>query len=236
MDIDTTKQPETTQVPSQPPAAAKHNAFFALFGKIILFLLIAGGLAFGGYYFGTNGMKKTTTSTTPTPESAMKTADQQPTATAAPTVTQKKTVKAGLASGTSFKLYTVEIPSSWTDTREQSAVGDKLILTKNDYSLSIYQAAIGGGGCLYPGDADAMMAQKFTNFAEITGKSVQFRRSWNIEAGATTIAYSVCQKNTTDSSYGSPTEFGAISAKTPTTPDPTIMTELDSIVASLAKQ
>ena len=235
MDIDTTKQPETMQVPSQPPAQ-KHNSFFSWFGKIVLFLLIAGGLAFGGYYFGTHGTKKMTDSTTPTPQYTMQKDDQQPTNTPMPTAMQKKKVKAGMNSdATSFKPYSVELPEGWTDTREQSAITDKLILTKNGYSVSIYQAAIGGGGCLYKGDAEVMMAQKFTNFAAIAGKNADFRRSWNEDAAAK-IAYTVCQKNTSDGSYGSPTTFGAVSATAPKPADDTILGELDSIVASLTKE
>jgi hypothetical protein len=225
------KQATPPEKPSQSPAPKHNGGFLALFGKSVLFLIVAGALVFGGYYFGTKGMKKSETTLSPTPiQSAM---NAEPTTLPTPTVSAKKTVKAGPASGTSFKSYSVQIPAGWTDNHETTAVSDKLILTKDDSSITIYQAAIGGGGCVYKGDPPTQMAQQFTNFADITGQSVQFRRSWNDDPGTKT-AYTVCQKNTSDGSYGSPTEFGAINLSAHSS-DETTLAEIDSIIASLSK-
>lgn len=228
-----TEQATPVEKTTQP--SPKHTGgFFALFGKIMLFVLLAGILVFGGYYFGTKGMKKADIAISPTPiQSVMKKADETPTEAVVPTSAPKKTVKAGPASGTSFKGYSVEIPAGWTDTHETTAVSAKLTITKNDYTVTIYQAAIGGGGCVYKGDPPAQMAQQFTDFAAISGQAAQFRRSWNADGGAK-ITYTICQKNTSDSSYGSPTQFGAVSASAPNPSDAATLAELDGIIASLS--
>lgn len=222
--------------PAQQPVEHKQTKFFALFGKIVLIVIVLGGLIFGGYYLGTKSAK--TPEKSESTNSAMKASDSTPTQAVTPTeAVVMKTIKGGGVKDVSFKSYTIETPPGWTDAHQTTDVSDKLTLTKNGYTLSIYQAAVGGGGCLYKGDAPHEMAQTFTDFADIMGKSAQFRRSWNQDADPNKpITYSVCQKNTTDGSYGSPTEFGAISATAANPSDAAILAEIDSIIASITKQ
>jgi len=217
-----------------PPATNKNDKFFSVFGKIILVLIIAGGLLYGGYYFATQTNQKTASQPTPS-SSQEKTVMTKPTENAeqipSPSVTTTKTIKAGLSSGaTSFKPYSIAVPEGWTESREtnQAAGIDKLTITKTGYSLVVYQAPFGGGGCIYKGDPEAQMAQKFTEFVQI---GAEFRRSWNPENGKP-LAYSVCQK-APDNSYGSITKFGAISATSPNPSDLAIMNEVDTMIASL---
>ena len=215
---------------------------FSLFGKVVAVILVLGLLLGGGYYLGTNFGNKKATSPSPTPSqspsvaptSSVKTQESPtPTVSQAPSV---KTVTSGPASGTSYSAYSVDIPTGWTDVKEKTDITDKLIISKDAYSLTIYQAPMGGGGCLYPGSPPAEMAQSFTDFVEITGSSSSLRRSWNKSGNpAGTVAYTVCQKGS-DGSFGSPTAYGAVSVKAPDSPNDKIMADIDSMIASLVKK
>lgn len=148
-----------------------------------------------------------------------------------PVVANKQIVTAGGV--LIFPTYTLQLPEGWTYEREQGQDSDKLTLTKLGYKITIYEAAFGGGGCTYPGDAPQEMAQTFTSFVEITDSNgFVFRRGMS---GPNT--WTVCQKNTTDGSFGAPTIFGHISFVTPGTPDKNaiVFPEADSIFASLKK-
>lgn len=230
-----TTPPVTTQVASstpQPPSprpTKKNRGFFSLLGKIFLAIIVIAGLLFGGYYLGKNSRTSQTysvpsltqTPTSPTPQSS-------PTST----VKKTKTVKAGM----STSQYEIEIPDGWTDVRENTQAGviDKLTLSKNGHTLTIYQAAMGGGGCLYPGDSPTEMSQNFTDFSEIKGTTETFRRSWNLDT-AQTISYTICKKGS-DGSYGTFSSFGVISAVSPNPANASILNEIDSMIASLKKQ
>jgi hypothetical protein len=225
--------PDHHQTPSEPK---KHHGFIGWVGKIFLFLLLAGIFLGGGYML---GLKANTADISSQPNIVTATPTETP---PSPTqVSQKvKTVKAGLATATAFKPYSIEIPDGWTDTREntETAAIDKLTITKTGYSLTIYQAALGGGGCTYKGDPLQQQAETFTDFTQINGKSGELRRSWNqTDTPTATITYTICQKND-DSTYGTLTKFGRIDAVSPNTDtaDPTTLKEIDGMIASLEEQ
>ena len=236
------EQPEKTQNTPQP--TSKNDKMFSMIGKIVVILVVVGVILFAGYYFGIHA-NKNTTQTTPSPtlvqssiqnQSTPPQATKTPSETVTPTTTQvsKKNVSAGLSSNPSFSKYSVAIPSGWTDTHQGDANSDKLTITKGNYSIVIYQAAFGGGGCVYKGDPDSNFAQRFSDFVGITGTSGQFRRSWNKD-GANPIPYTVCQQ-AKDGSYGSITAFGHIDVKSPNPSDDTTISEIDSMIASITKQ
>lgn len=211
--------------------------------KVVLLTLlgvtILAGLAGGAYYLGmknSNGpiaenMNPNNNSDTNAPTQAA-----QPT-TALPTVTPTlKTVSGGMDNdSTSFKPYTVKIPDDWSDSVEKTEITNTLKLTKGTNSITIHQAPMGGGGCLYPGDADQMMAQNFTNYSEIKTSANTFRMSYNKTGNpAGTISYTICQAG--NGTFGSPTSFGGISVKTPDPADPNILNEIYSIMSSITKK
>jgi hypothetical protein len=224
--------------PQQPPK----KDFFSTFGKLAAIVIVAALLVGGGVYLGQNMNKSSVPpSASPVPEISSVPSPTTGQVTTAPTASQEsgkltKTVTAGGAKGTAFGVYAIDFPQDWTETKEKNELTDKLTLSKGLYSLTIYQAPMGGGGCLYPGDADSPMAQKFTDFVNITGAEFSLRRSWNKTGNpAGTIGYTVCQKGQ-DNSYGSITSYGAISVKSPDPSDPKIMAEIDSILTSVVKK
>ena len=246
---DQTHAASTDQTKAEPvehktePQMSKKDPF-SLIGKIVAAVVVIALLVGGGLYLGQsmNKNSQNQTQTSPTPSQAgantTPTLSGQASPSAAPTTNYQvgmKTITAGPAGGTSFGVYAVDIPAGWTNVHEKTDITDKLTITKGAYSLSIYQAPMGGGGCLYPGDAAQEMAQNFTDFVQIQGSSSLLRRSWN-KAGnpAGTISYTVCQKGT--DSFGSPTAYGAISVKAPEPADPAFMKDIDFMLSSLVQK
>jgi hypothetical protein len=229
-----TPAPATPPAPIVQPVPKQKSGFLAFLGKLFLFFIVGGLLLAGGYILGTKAnppqapsqptekMKPSPTLVPPSPTNASQ---------------NVKTVKAGLASTTAFKPYVIAIPQGWTDVRENTETAgiDKLTISKNDYSLTVYQAALGGGGCTYKNDPTVPQSQAFSDFTQINGKSAQFRRSWNQEAAAKTITYTVCQK-VDDNSYGTLTMFGRIDVVSPLPADSTVLAEIDGMIASLETQ
>lgn len=200
--------------------------------SILLLLAVVSGAAF---YFGqksTVGLQINPTPTIGATQNTNPASQIQQTAQTTPVV-QTKSVEAGGV--LSFSKYTLDTPSDWAAQRTQGQDNDKLTLTKNGYSLEIYEAAFGGGGCLYPGDAPSEFAQTFSSFVEIqNANGFVFRRSPVAASGKT--AWTVCQKNTSDGSFGAPTQFGGISISGPVTANESLLAEIDSILTSLKKE
>ncbi|HVZ66941.1 MAG TPA: hypothetical protein VG917_01645 [Patescibacteria group bacterium] len=216
-------------------SSGEKRDFFSLFGKLMAIIIATAVLIGGGYYIGDIAKKQNSPVPTPT---AMPTKEvmvtSTPSASTSPTLTTlpSKTINLPNATGSSFKAYSVKIPGGWTDTQEKTDITDKLTITKGAYSLSIYRAPIGGGGCLYPGDADQPMAQKFTDFTQVDG-TTKFRISWNKTGNQPgKINYTVCS-STDGKTYGAPTSFGAITITTPDPADKDIMDEIKGILVSL---
>jgi hypothetical protein len=196
--------------------------------SIILLVLVVGGAAF---YLGQKTIKS---NIVPPPTlSPTNAANNQitPTLTPMPTQTEKTQVSSGGV--LVFAKYTLDLPSGWTSQKEVTQYSDMVTLTKDSSKITIYQAAGGGGGCTYPGEAPQQMAQSFSSFVEVMDPNgFVFRRGANGTPGG----FTVCQKNATDGSFGFPTNFGNITIITPQAPDANIMAEIDSILASLKKE
>lgn len=223
-----------TTPPPKPAQPVKKDGSNKLIFVTVCIILLGLGLV-GGYMIANQTLGPKTEDQTPSPTI---TSVVTPTSPITPTTTgtKTKTVTAGLTDSTSFKPYSLEVPEGWTDVREntQAAGIDKLTLSKNGYTLTIYQAAMGGGGCTYKGEPEQMMSQSFSDFADIKTPTDTFRRSWN-QTAAKTISYNVCYKGT-DGSYGTISSYGAISAVSPNPADSVILAEIDSMIASLKKK
>jgi len=203
------------------------DKLFSIFGKVILIVIVLGSLTYGGYYFGKQTKiteVRVVPTLTPTPKEQ---ASLKPAALV--------TVVAGLAksAGLSFDQYSIVIPSTWSSKKEsQTTMDEKLILTKDDYSITIFQAATGGALCLYPNDAEFEgPSSKFEVFTIITTQDLRTLRRSGDKNGS---AFTICQKSV-DNSYQQPTNYGHISIKLPANFTPEILTEIDSIISSLKK-
>lgn len=135
-----------------------------------------------------------------------------------------------------FSPYSIDIPNSWTYTKQAAPTGDiaidKLVITKGAYSITIYEAATGGAPCLYPGDADVEgPSSRFTSSVDITTVSGDKLRRGT--AQGSTSGFTVCELQS--GGYGQPTTFGHISIASPVSPSTSVLTEVDAMLASLKK-
>lgn len=185
----------------------------------IIILLIILGVGGGAYYIGRQDAAPTPTSTSVI-------------TTPSPTPSPKKKVTAGGA--VSFATYTILLPDNWTATQEHDSKTDidRLTLKRDGYEIRIFQGATGGAQCLYPGDQEAEgPSGKYDTFVTImTQDGVTLRRSGT--AGST--GFTLCQKQP-DGIYIQPTSFGHISYLLPTNFDSSVLSEMDTIIASLKK-
>ncbi len=205
------------------------SKFFEIFGKVVIIVIIFGSLTYAGYYLGlkSKNVEKPSSTTVLTAASD----EPQPIQTISPFVE----IKGGVSksAGLSFDQYTVSTQSEWTSKKEsQTQLDEKLILEKDGYSISIFQAATGGALCLYNGDPDFEgPSSKFDYFVELTTKDGRMlRRSGEMNGRSFTI----CQKSP-DGSFQQPTNYGHISVKLPTAWDDEGLKEVDTIIKSLKK-
>lgn len=194
----------------------------------ILVLLLVIVIGAGAFYFGKQSVNQSKEmATTPTPTAFV----TQETPTVTPDALDPvKTVEGGGV--LVFSAYTLNTPTDWNSQRQQGDNIDNVTLTKGGYKIVLSQAASGGGGCTYPGDTPAQFAQNFTTFVEIIDPNGYVFRRGPVQSNS----WTVCQKNTSDGSFGFPTNFGLITITTPVNVDSKIMTEIDSILASLNKK
>lgn len=212
------------------------NHFFTVLGKLTLFALILVGVGAGAYYLGTKNPSVDTTKKEFIVASSS--ALVSPTSTTQTLPSQEKTiVTAGAAQMTP---YTVTVSSEWTAKNELAQDDmDKLILSKDGYLITIYQAGMGGALYSFPDTPhdEGPMVQKYTgSFTDFTGvNDEKYRRidsSSQNKPGEK--SFTVLVKGT--GAYTSPTTFGAISYTTPLNPDPKVLGEMDQIIASLQKK
>jgi len=194
----------------------------------MIVILVLGSLIYAAYSFG----KQTKSITKP---EAIKTENIDLEVISSPISSPPSlvTVVGGLpkSAGLSFDQYSITTPDEWISKREsQTTTDEKLILEKDGYSISIFQAATGGALCLYPGDADFEgPSSRFLKFVELTTKDNK-----NLRRSGEGTAFTICQKSA-DGSYLQPTNYGHISVKLPANPTPEMLTEIDSIISSLKK-
>lgn len=225
------------------------DKFFSVFGKLVLILILFAGIAGAAFYFGkkyspsqpsqSSQFTQPTSSPTSYPTSSPS-ATSSPTNFPSPTPIIKKIISAGVASGLSFSLYTIAVPTDWAVAKEHSDSTpplDKLTLTKSGYELSIYQAATGGALCIYPGvtppEGPSSIFSSYVEFAGADGKIYRRGEATGASSGGKKTL-TVCQKS--EDSFGQPTGFGHISYKIPVSFDEGILKEMDGMVVSLSKK
>lgn len=210
--------------------------FFSIFGKVVLVLLVLSAMSYGGYYFGKQAKSVSKPQALNTEDSAITTdGDQDQESIETETPKPQITLVAGVSksAGLSFDQYSVTTPSDWESSKEtQTLMDEKLVLTKDGYSISIFQAATGGALCLYPGDAEFEgPSSKYAVFTSLTTKDARTLRRSGDKNG---VSFTVCQKSA-DSSYQQPTNYGHISVKLPATWNQASLDEVDAIISSLKK-
>ncbi len=217
---------------------------FSLLGKALVVVGVIGILVGGGYYLGTRFNKPTssveTTAVSPTSTVSHTLEVTSPT----PTVSQhdntgRFAVQGGGASTTVYAnvKYTLSGVAGWTSSTIVQPGINTIKLTKGDYQLTITQAAMGGGGCTFPGDQPQDMSVALNvpvaNITLLDGTLLKRGQADpNNNPGKET--FDVCQKEQ-GNTYGNLTTFGVINYLTPLNPDSEVLAEMDAMVGSLQK-
>lgn len=211
--------------------------FFAIVGKIVLVLLVVGGVAYSAFYIGKIGIG-TSTARNESPQDSVTT---QETGVPTPTPKQTRSITGGVSKeeGLAFDKYALEVPVDWSIERTTPApASEQLIIVKGDYELKIFQAATGGALCLYPGDPDFEgPSSRFTKFVDLTTQDgrVLRRSGSDIPSKTGEVGFTICQRNT-EGDFNQPTSYGHVSFSLPQNYGAEILTEMDAMITSLQKK
>lgn len=138
-------------------------------------------------------------------------------------------------SGNSFKAYTIKYPSDWSrDVQREEDTLDTLTLSKNNYKITITQAGMGGGGCIFDGivPEGPYADYRSTPFVEVDYPFGVLRRIEKRANEPNITRFEFCASSDKNS-YQSPTQVGAISYTIPVDYDPKILKEMDEIIGTL---
>jgi len=132
----------------------------------------------------------------------------------------------------SFPGFTIQYPKDWTvnENRIENTLSE-LTLMKNEMEIKIYQAAMGGAGCIYKGEVPEGPYSDLRNkpYVDVISKAGIFRRTqYNDKNG-----YSFCQSLNNGKTFGGPTTIGGITYITPSNADESILEEMDNIIKSI---
>ena len=147
--------------------------------------------------------------------------------------TDWKTYTTSKVDGISFNSFTFSHPQSWAVTEKSENKNLIVSIYRNNYEISITQAAIGGAVCLFKdspdftGSSGDLRTKEYTEF-ETTAKGIM-RRYFNQNQGEKSTFY-FCQKESNSPYFATPTLFGGIVYYVPAKYDINIIKEMDSIV------
>lgn len=147
--------------------------------------------------------------------------------------TDWKTYTTSKVDGISFNSFTFSHPQSWAVTEKSENKNLIVSIYRNNYEISITQAAIGGAVCLFKdspdftGSSGDLRTKEYTEF-ETTTKGIM-RRYFNQNQGEKSTFY-FCQKESNSPYFATPTLFGGIVYYVPAKYDINIIKEMDSIV------
>lgn len=195
---------------------------------MVVSLLIGVGVVVG------EKLDKKPTDKVPTPISPQSVVKAQvPSPTSSPIPSQVIVESGGIKP---FDAYTFSSVTGWLLSKTHTATSDQIILKKDDYQLSILQDALGGGTCIFPGDAPEAMGIALTNPIDIPLQvGLPLRRGVVSSSTLDRATFTICQKANTGA-YSNLTEFGVITYITPNNPDPLVMAQMDTMIGSLEKQ
>lgn len=234
-----TKTESTEKLPEQKMQNNTEPKKSSKLPILIIVLLLILIVPLGGYFL-MNEVNKAKVSPTPTEaptmeakETAVSTPAVSPTSKA---INLDKSFTSQKFTSLSFSGYSLKYPSDWTlsEERNNALPGSTVTITKQNYVLKIFQAATGGAMCIYDGGMPEGPASDFrtSKFTEINAGFGTVRQTELPKDGR--MAYTYCQKSTTDNSYGQPTNVGHMSVTTNSaTADPSILKEIEAIITSI---
>ena len=136
-----------------------------------------------------------------------------------------------------FKPYTISFPESWIKEINRTNDSDTLKLTKENHIITIYQAAFGGGGCIFEGEIPEgpygdLRNKKYVEIQSDIGILRRFDRDY-AESDPAVITFDFCVN--TSGTYHSPTKIGSITYIVPKNYNEALIKEMDSIIKTLSE-
>lgn len=227
------------QTPQQQPVKTKNSSGVNKILIIVVIVLLLGLAGAAGYILKgssqTNNQTALQPSATPsTQTTAIPTQTISQTASPSPTLALISYTSTQLANN-GLKAYSISFPPAWVKTVTHDATSDTLTLTQNGYSISIYQAAYGGGGCTFSGDPQPMSEDMRNKpFVDIMSGIGQLRR-YQADAAQSKpgmVTFGFCQ-STDGTSFGKPTSVGMITYQVPQSYAASFLTDMDAIIKTL---
>lgn len=226
--------PKENTLPKSQPMIVRKNNNAPLVGAIIFLALVIGAAAI---YLGTqkNNEIAVAIPTTPTPTASTQITPSTP-ASVSPVqdITLKwETANTPKMKDLSLVGYSIKHPISWVAKESKDAVSQTLTLTKGGNILKIYQAPMGGGGCIFEGEVPEGPFSDYRNAShvDIAVGNLTIKR---VEVGKNSYAFCGNSANSI-TTFGVPTLFGVISYEVKS-PNAEILAEMDKILSTLKAQ
>lgn len=234
MEEATVETPKENTLPKPQPMIVKKNNNAPLVGAIIFLALVIGAAA---VYLGTqkNNEIAVAIPTTPTPTIATQnTPSSPPSASPVQDITLKwESANIPKLKDSSFYSFNIKHPADWVAKASKNEVSQTLTITKGKNEIKIYQAPMGGGGCIFEGDVPEGPFSDYRNASHVDIKvgNLTIKR---VEVGKNSYAF--CGNSTNSiSTFGVPTLFGVISYEVESS-NAEILAEMDKILSTLKAQ
>ena len=138
--------------------------------------------------------------------------------------------------GLTFAPFTLSYPPSWTLTEEKKEGSRTVSIYRNNYELSITQAAVGSAVCLFK-DSPAFEGSsgdlRSKDYLEMTTKGGGIlRRYFNANQGEKSTMF-FCEKQSSGPYFVTPLTIGGVVYTVPAKYDADIIKEMDEIVKTL---
>jgi len=224
--------PQPVTAPTPVPSGGSNKLVMILSGIIILLI----GLGLG--YFLT--MRSSDSPSAAIEASVTPVSDSKAPIVVTPTPTASPEANWLTYTGTklgsvSLSPYSIKYPATWTPKSTKTEITDSYTLTSGEYQISIYQAPMGGGMCIFEGVMPEGPASdlRTVKFVEIdTTEGVMLRRYLSTSAKPAGTAMDFCASSD-GTTWGSPTQFGGITYKIPAAATGEKLLEMDSIIKTL---
>ncbi len=230
----TVEAPKENPLPKSQPMIVKRNNNAPLVGAIIFLALVIGAAAI---YLGTqkNNEIAVAIPTTPTPSVATQNTPTTPPSTSPiQDITLKwETANIPKMKNLSLSGYSIKYPAGWVAKESKDAVSQALTITKGGNILKIYQAPMGGSGCIFEGEVPEGPFSDYRNAShvDIAVGNLTIKR---VEVGKNSYAF--CGNSTNSiTTYGVPTMFGVISYEVES-PNAEILAEMDKMLSTIKAQ
>lgn len=233
------EQAQVNQSPQQPPVKEPKenplkNKWLLALSLIVLLLMLTGG----AYFLGRNSQTNSDNQIAQ-PTSSVSIPTSTPSSIKVNETENWKTYTSVQLPNNSLKAYSISYPDEWTLKTERKLEGsasDLAIISKDNYSLKIYQGAFGGGGCIFEGEMPEGPYGDYRNneYTEIDSGIGKLRRLIIANPQKTTgqTRFDFCV-STNNKDYGSPTHVGEITYTVPDNFDSSILLGMDKIIKTI---